>query len=80
MLGLCERLHVLESSPAIADQPNPRAQRGSDPFTMLVAFARAAEFRMSNRDQIVNEIERPYIRSVQPGAEPPIIEARMTNI
>jgi hypothetical protein len=47
---------------------------------MFVPFAHAAEFRVRNWDEVVNEVDGPDIDVGHPGSKALIIQAGVTNV
>src|SRR3954453_18006012 len=80
MLARAERGKLIERSLAVADNAGRRRQHRPDSRAMLFGLASAAKFGMSDRDEIVDQVDRPDLRPRHPLAKAGGIQARVADV
>jgi len=71
---------LVERGPAIRDHSRRGRQDGPHSRAMLFGFAGTAELGMSDRNQIVNEIDRAYVRVSDPLAKTGRVESGVADV
>ena len=71
---------LVQRRAAIADDAGSGRQHRPHPLAMFLCLAWAAEYRVSDRDQVVHQIDRLDVRIVQPVAETRRVEPGVPDI
>ena len=75
-----ELRELVECGLAVCDNAVTGHERAAHPFAVTTIFAGAAELRVRDRDQVMDEIDRPHVRLREPLTKTRGIQASVADV